>query len=286
MADMKVTDRIVAKPRGSIEEARQRAKNALRQDETQEYITHLFHYAVGAGVDPAIAFTQWDVETATGTSYWWKTRLNPAGLGITGTASQDNASWFFSPVTAAKAQVAHLLLYATGEINRGGLTPSDDPRYTAYRQAFGNRATATTIADLAGRWAADREYASTLVRRSRETWNPLPDFKPEKKDEPAQESVVPIVYPDGRVWDGKEPVVAGETVILPQQRTVSFDKTAKAYKFAEVGSAIVAPDYRVGQAKRVLGFFWTVRSGEIIWWWLTEDFHRVLADTTFDKPIF
>jgi hypothetical protein len=48
--------------------------------------------------------------------------------------------------------VAHTLLYATGEIDRGGLSPADDPRFRAYRAAFGARAVATTLRDLEGTW--------------------------------------------------------------------------------------------------------------------------------------
>jgi hypothetical protein len=114
-----------------------------------------------------IAVAQSIVETAFYTSAWWWGRGNPAGLGITGDPAQDAASPLFMVGSlAARAQIAHLLLYATGRIDRGGLSPVDDPRFAAYRDAHGARAIAPTLAGLAGRWAADPTYSDQIAARA------------------------------------------------------------------------------------------------------------------------
>lgn len=280
---MKTTDRIVSAPRGSIEGAKHRARNAKRKNETMEYIDLLFEYAVRAGVDPAIAFAQWDVETNTGQSGWWENRLNPAGIGITGWEGDDNASWFFSPITAAKAQIAHLLLYATGTINKGGLVPADDPRYDAYINAYGSKATATTIQGLAGRWAVDKEYANTIVKRSAEIWPELGPFAPQQ-EQTQYAPIVPILNPDGSKWTGDKETIAGTTVVFPQRRTVRVVKLTKARRWGTFNADSVADDYQPGDTFTALGYFKSSLSNEVGFWWVTEDYHRVWAGDTYDQP--
>lgn len=281
---MKTSDRIMAAPRGTISGAKSRAKNANRNDETMKYIDLLFHYAVAAGVDPAIAFAQWDVETDTGKSGWWTQRLNPAGIGITGWKGDDEASWFFTPETAAKAQIAHLMLYATGKIDKGGLTPKDDPRYNAYVKAYGEKPTATTIQGLSGRWAVDTRYANKIVSRSGDIWPILDSYDiptPEKTYAPI--SIISNI--DSSPWIGKQHTIAGRTIIMPQRRTVTVTNLTKARRWGTIDAEEVSPPYKPGDTFKVYGFYFGTHGDEVGYWWITEKYHRVWAGDTFDKPV-
>lgn len=95
----------------------------------------------------------------------WQTRGNPAGLGVTG--GPDEGLAFATGTLAARAHIAHLLLYATGVIDRAGLTPADDARYDDYRTTYGTSARATTLQGLAGTWAEDLAYATGIAARAR-----------------------------------------------------------------------------------------------------------------------
>lgn len=185
-------DPILAAPRGSIDGALARGKNAKRYDDFVEYVHEVFRLSVAVGVDPAIVIAQWDLETGTGTSRWWNERLNPAGIGITGWEPDNEKSKVFaSGVEAARAQIAHLLLYATGKIDRGGLTPKDDPRYDAYVEGYGNTAKATTLRGLNGTWAIDKDnnYHGKIASRGNQIW---PNLGPFEGFEDEQEQPVPM----------------------------------------------------------------------------------------------
>jgi hypothetical protein len=163
----KPTDSILGPPRGTPAEAIAYALShgALRLGDVTAYVNEVYRLGPLTGVDPAIAISQSAHETDIWRSSWWRDRLNPAGIGITGDPEQNAASHTWTNgVEAARSQIAHLLLYATGRIDRSGLTPDDDPRYDAYIAAYGAKPTATTIDALAGRWAADTDYASGIVR--------------------------------------------------------------------------------------------------------------------------
>jgi hypothetical protein len=169
---MKETDRIIGRSRGTANEALAYAKRfrVPRLSFTNEYIRVVYTLCQPSTMpDAAIVIAQIAHETTYGgkpwNSYWWRTRGNPAGLGITGNAYQNNRSAVFETGTeAARAHVAHLLLYATGFVNRGGLTPRDDPRYAAYVNAYGNVSRARTIAGLSRKWAVDARYSYWIVR--------------------------------------------------------------------------------------------------------------------------
>jgi hypothetical protein len=179
---MKTRDAIVAPPRGSIGQAKAFARSggAHRIEECMRYLETVWSLCTQPGMpDPSEVVGQSLQETSDPgpwQSYWWTERLNPAGLGITGDPQQNAASpTFRTGEEAARAQVSHLLLYATGTIDRGGLTPADDPRYDAYVDAYGNRAVATTIAGLAGTWATDPNYAVAICRRGNDCFAGLPN---------------------------------------------------------------------------------------------------------------
>lgn len=291
---MKTTDAIIAAPRGSVSGAKNRARGAKRIDDTMRYIDFLWNCAIAAGVDPAIAFAQWDLETDSGRSYWWEARLNPAGIGITGDPTQNAASKTFTPETAARAHIAHLVLYATGMINRGGLSPADDPRYDAYREAYGSRARATTLEGLTNTWAIDAEYANKLVSRGNAIWpeldSPVPQ-KPDPQPEPEEPQtpvtyaqVDKVLYPDGTEWKGERPIIVGSTVVFAQVRTVTVTTLTKARRWGTIHAERVAPDYKPGDTFKVFGFYQGSLGTEEGFWWITEDYHRVWAKDTFDSP--
>lgn len=120
--------------------------------------------------DAFIVVAQAFVETGNFSNRWWAERLNAGSLGVTGDDAQNEASpTFRTPEEAARAMIAHLLLYALGAIDRGGLKPSDDPRYLAYREEYGS-SVFPTLQLLAGRWAADPFYANKIADRQEEIY--------------------------------------------------------------------------------------------------------------------
>lgn len=295
---MKTSDAIISAPRGSVSGAKHRARFAKRNADTMRYIDYLWQYAIAAGVDPAIVFAQWDLETNTGQSYWWEARLNPAGIGITGDPNQNAASAYFTPEKAARAQVAHLVLYATGTINRGGLSPADDPRYEAYRAAYGTKARATTIDGLTNTWAIDSGYATKLVSRGNAIWpnlepynpptpdpEPEPDPVPDPNDVPSKyEPVDKVLNEDGTEWKGQQSIIVGTAIVFAQVRTVSVNNLTKARKWGTVSAGSVAPDYKPGDTFTALGFYAGTLGDEEGFWWISDKYHRVWAGDTFDTP--
>jgi hypothetical protein len=100
---------------------------------------------------------------------------NAGSLGVTGDPNQNAASpTFKTTMASARAMSAHDLLYATGQIDKGGLKPADDPRYTAYRDAYGSTAH-PLLSDLSGKYAADTNYAETIASRAKTYLPDLPN---------------------------------------------------------------------------------------------------------------
>lgn len=179
---MKPADRIVAESRGDRKSALVYAgdNGAARLLFLTQYVdTVLALCAQPDTPDAAVVVAQSSEETNVWRSFWWRSRGNPAGIGITGDPEEDTASEVFETGTeAARAHVAHLLLYATGAIDAAGLTPKDDPRYDAYVKAHGRNATAATIAGLAGTWATDPAYAPKICAHGNAIWPSLPNQAP------------------------------------------------------------------------------------------------------------
>ena len=173
---MRVTDPLRAAARGTPEAAIAfaQAHGAKRLTDVKRYIRGVYRLAPKVGLDPAIIVSQSSHETANWTSFWWNERLNPAGIGITGHPPEDEVSRVWERGDhAARAHVAHLLLYCTGRIEGGGLKPADDPRHDAYLSAHGARGIASTLADLAGTWAVDTGYAAKVARHGDEIFADL-----------------------------------------------------------------------------------------------------------------
>jgi hypothetical protein len=116
-------------------------------------------------------------------------RLNPAGIGITGDREESERSKVWRDgADAARGHAAHLLLYATGKIDRAGLTPADDPRHSAYLEAFGATIQAETIAGLTGKWGEEETYDIELCGRGNAIFPELPNqigvFEPLGRERP------------------------------------------------------------------------------------------------------
>src|SRR5690606_10402263 len=108
----------------------------VRPEEVRSYVSYAYKYAIEAGVDPTVVVSHAANETDFFRSNWWRDRLNPAGMGITGWWKDDAASpTFDTGEQAARAHVAHMMLYATGTIT-SPLSSSDDPRYFAYIEKY------------------------------------------------------------------------------------------------------------------------------------------------------
>jgi hypothetical protein len=106
------------------------------------------------GVNPDVAFSQMCVETGYLSFAGQVTpdMNNFAGIGTTGPGVKGEK--FETPRIGVRAQIQHLKAYASEEPLKGALV---DPRYRWVR--YGS---APTIADLAGKWAADREYGEKI----------------------------------------------------------------------------------------------------------------------------
>lgn len=151
-------------------------QGSARLADLKDYLDTIYDVAPKIGMRAEVVVAQSWHETAEDdgngryipwTSYWWVNRLNPAGIGITGTASQNNASKTWSSgKEAAIAHMTHLWLYAKGEQlpPNGGLAIASDPRWGAAVQA-GYAGIAPTVNDLTNRWGVDNGYATKVVAR-------------------------------------------------------------------------------------------------------------------------
>ncbi|MGI8486779.1 MAG: N-acetylmuramoyl-L-alanine amidase [Thermomicrobiales bacterium] len=107
-----------------------------------------------------------DVDTgAPWASYWWAQRCNPAGIGVTGDATQNNTSRDFKTGdAAARAHFLHAFLYAVGTDTPSGVSKQDDPRYDAALSA-GYAGIAPTMQGFQNTWGIDNNYANAWVGR-------------------------------------------------------------------------------------------------------------------------
>ena len=163
-------DALLGPARGAAERVMEAAEEAgaERLPEVRAYVAEVYRLAPLVGLDPAILVAQSAHETGYWRSAAWAGGLNPAGIGVTG-PGVASPRWA-SGEEAARAHVVHLYLYAVGEVASGHeLAPyvALDPRYGAAMGA-GRAGIARTVADLAGRWATDLEYAAKVARAGNE----------------------------------------------------------------------------------------------------------------------
>ena len=192
LSNITATDSIIGPSRGSaqgwIDWVNRHRDMVKRPDDVIAYIEAVYELCAPDDMpDAFIACAQSFHETGNYSSQWWAERLNPAGIGVTGDDTQNAASpTFATPMQAARAQIAHLTLYATGAIDRGGLKPADDPRYLAYRDEYGS-SVFPTLQGLTGRWGVDPFYAAKIAQRQQEIY---PVFTTPVEQPPAGGSTV------------------------------------------------------------------------------------------------
>lgn len=178
---MQPTDRLQGPVRGDPETAISFAERhgAARLADVAQYIEAVFRYAPEIDLDPAIVIAQSGHETGNWTSHWWRERLNPAGLGITGDPDQNAASGTWATgERAALAQLHHLGLYLGTDMLAW---KPYNPRWQAAIQA-GYFGVAATLDDLGGRWAVDRRYGEGVAARGNAIFPHLPNQGQEGPD--------------------------------------------------------------------------------------------------------
>lgn len=137
-------------------------------DAVYDYLVELWRLCESVGLDYRILAAQAWHETDGFTSHWWRERLNPAGIGITGDPDQNDASHtWVNGANAARAHVAHMIAYTahSGDWPSADLgVPSEhDPRWDAVQDAgfFGS---VGKLGDLGnGKWATDKRYAEKIA---------------------------------------------------------------------------------------------------------------------------
>jgi hypothetical protein len=148
------------------------AHGAYRFDEVKAYLDCMSEFCASLGFDYGLMVAQSAHETANWKSYWWQTRLNPAGIGLTGDDTQNAASGTWETgCDAAKAHIAHMAAYVLGGLTAGSIPEAQqainlDPRYKAVFEA-GLAESVAAIGDLGnGKWATDPDYSSAIVERA------------------------------------------------------------------------------------------------------------------------
>lgn len=115
----------------------------------RELVSYYYEEGTREGIRPDVAFAQALKET--GYFRYGGTvtpdQNNYCGLGTT--SSQVKGAYFSSPQLGVRAQIQHLLAYAS---TRMPSTSVVDPRYSLVRSSYGTR-TLTRWEDLNGRWA-------------------------------------------------------------------------------------------------------------------------------------
>lgn len=145
---------------------------AHRTEELEGYFTTLKQGADALGLDFGVLAAQWDLETDTGKSPWWRDGLNPAGLGITGDPKQNAQSQTWADGrAAAQGHLAHMAAYVYGD-DTIDHWPSHWPKPSTVDRRFeapiraGYRA--SRLSHLNGTWAIDPQnnYHGKLADRA------------------------------------------------------------------------------------------------------------------------
>lgn len=287
---MRTTDMILAHPRGDVSQVLsyfRRFGGVKRWAEFVEYVEEIYRTASRVGLDPSILIAQAAHETGYFTSYWWEFRLNPAGLGITGVPAQNESSHVFvNGVEAARAHMTHLLLYAAGKVSYP-LRMTDDPRYDAYIEAYGQKAMADTVGDFGnGVWARDPDYAQKLVNSGNTIFPNLEESR--RADGPTitpARGTVPL-YVRGALWDGTQTDTLNGIRLNAERRivTVGVDiLNVRVYASTQRYSPILFTAVK-GQQIEVIGWVVGEKVGTENRWWIGADHTRIWAGGTIEKP--
>jgi len=161
------TNSILGPVRGTPEQAIAFAQNAgaVRMDEVEKYIREIYRLAPEIGMDPSLLVAQSALETGYWKSYWWRERLNPAGLSINDDPSTHGGSPGFENGTiSARAQMAHMHAEVYGDREPlPDVLQGVDSSYEAVFQA-GWAGDIVTLEDLGGTWATDVSYGFKIAR--------------------------------------------------------------------------------------------------------------------------
>jgi uncharacterized protein YraI len=161
------TNTIEGPTRGTAIQAIAFAQNAgaVRMDEVERYINEIYRFAPQLGFDPSLLVAQSALETGYWKSYWWRERLNPAGLSLNDDPSTHAASpGFLNGTIAARAQMAHMHAEVFGDRKElPDILQGVDISYEAVFKA-GWAGDIVTLEDLGGTWATDTSYGYKIAR--------------------------------------------------------------------------------------------------------------------------
>jgi hypothetical protein len=190
---------------------------------SKDYLDTIVYGSEVLGIDPVVMLAQSDLETDTWDSTWWRSRRNPAGLGITGDPAQNEASQtWLNGQDAAYGHLAHMSAYLWGEDaidhwpETWPLPIMVDKRFTAPIRA-GYRA--KTLQDLNGTWAIDAEnaYGDKLASRANRLLA-IPGI--------TQKGETPAPTPPSALVFGKVPHPPHTKVIVSKEGGGGFDRVA------------------------------------------------------------
>lgn len=148
-------------PSATLQHARAwaRQRNAVRLNEVDAYLEEVWRLCRLVGYDPAVVAAQSSLETGGWTSPIWRSRLNPAGIGVTDAG--DDGLTYSSGDDAARAHLVHLSAYVKGYEPKFKSFIRLDPRWQKVFEA-GFAGSARTVDDLTGRWASDAGYGGKI----------------------------------------------------------------------------------------------------------------------------
>ncbi|HEY7032531.1 MAG TPA: peptidoglycan recognition family protein [Thermomicrobiales bacterium] len=152
------TDALIKGPHSAtLDDARAwaRQRNAARLAEVDAYLNELWRLADRLGYDPAVVAAQSSHETDGWSSEAWRTRLNPAQLGIR--EESDCGICFASGTDAARAHLVHLSAYVRGYEQRLQPFIALDPCWQGVFET-GAAGRVRTLADLTPWWSAEPSY--------------------------------------------------------------------------------------------------------------------------------
>ena len=159
---------LLARPRGSVGQVSTyllaRPHGVYSEAEVKAIADDYFAVAGPVGVDPLIAASQMIEETAHLSSFWSQPpRHNMAGIGVTGEAGAGVS--FPSAQEGVRAHIGRLLAFA---LKAGTETPGQlsliEEALSFRPLSSDHRGVAPTLGGLAGRWAADPQYADKIAR--------------------------------------------------------------------------------------------------------------------------
>jgi hypothetical protein len=148
-------------PSATLDHARAwaRQRNAARLVDVDAYLGETWRLAPRLGYDPALLAAQSSYETEGWTSEIWRTRLNPAQIGVDEAA--DCGVRFANGIEAARAHFVHLSAFVRGYEQRLQEFIALDP---CWQRVFegGAAGKSRTLSSLVPWWSADPAYP-TLV---------------------------------------------------------------------------------------------------------------------------